>query len=158
MFDYQAEVFHVGILVPDIHAAMAEYGASMGCEWSAVMERADQRVWTPEAGQQLVNLKAVYSTRGPQYLELIEGQAGTFWDPASHDGIHHMGAWADVPALTDDLIERGWTFLASQVSPEEGYGSFTYLRSPTGMILEPVAQASRERLLRWFSGATSPDA
>lgn len=151
MYDFQSQVFHVGVLVPDIEQAMEEYGSSLGCSWSSIMVRTDQRIWTAENGQQEVHLKAVYSTRGPQYLELIEGQAGTFWDPASHRGVHHVGAWADVARVTEDLLDRGWTLLASQQSPEVGYGSFSYVQSPTGLILEPVAESSKERLLAWFS-------
>ena len=58
------------------------------------------------------------------------------------------------PTLTKDLVARGWTLVCSQLSPEEGYGSFSYVRSPTGFLLEPVAEANEERMNRWFAGGS----
>ena len=42
--------------------------------------------------------------------------------------------------------------VCSQVSPEEGFGSFAYLRSPSGFLLELVAEANEERMNCWFAG------
>ena len=152
MYDYTNRMFHIGHLVPDIDAAMLEMGAGLGLEWTEVVTREDQRVWTPEHGQQLVPLKFCYSTQGPQHVELIEGQKGTPWWFGDAENNHHAGVWADVPSLTTDLISRGWTLVCSQVSPDEGFGSFSYVRSPSGFLLEPVAEANMERMNRWFSG------
>ena len=154
MYDYTSRMFHVGHLVPAIAAAMAELGPGLGLTWTAVVARDDQRIWTPEKGQQHVPLKFCYSTEGPQHLELIEGLEGTPWWFGHVENRHHAGVWADVPSLTEDLIARGWTLVCSQVSPDEGYGSFSYVRSPTGFLLEPVTYANRERMTRWFEGGS----
>lgn len=154
MFDYTARMFHVGHLVHDIDAAIAGLGPSLGLEWTELVSRDDQRVWTPEQGQRRVRLKFAYSTQGPQHLELIEGLPGTPWFAGDLENLHHAGVWADVPALTEDLLRRGWTLVCSQVSPEEGYGSFAYVRSPSGFLLEPVAEANEERMNRWFAGGS----
>ncbi|MCX6434084.1 MAG: VOC family protein [Actinobacteria bacterium] len=154
MFEYSTRMFHVGHLVPDIHQAMDELGASLGLEWTAVVAREDQRIWTPEHGQRTVPLKFCYSTQGPQRLELLEGVEGTPWWSGDPRNLHHAGVWCDVPTLTNDLIARGWTLVCSQLAPEEGYGSFTYVRSPSGFLLEPVAEANEERMNRWFAGGS----
>lgn len=154
MYDYSSEVFHVGHLVPDMAKAMDELGASLGLEWTEVVHRDDQRVWTPEEGQRRVPLTFCYSTQGPQYVELIQGVEGTPWWFGDTKNLHHAGVWADVPALTEDLISRGWTLVCSQVAPEEGYGSFTYVRSPSGFLLEPVTYANKDRMMRWFEGGS----
>lgn len=154
MYDYSSEVFHVGHLVPDIQVAMDELGSSLGLGWTEVVHRDDQRVWTPEYGQRRVPLTFCYSTQGPQYVELIQGVEGTPWWFGDVRNLHHAGVWADVPSLTDDLLSRGWTLVCAQLSPEEGYGSFSYVRSPTGFLLEPVTYANRERMMRWFDGGS----
>lgn len=154
MYDYSSEVFHVGHLVPDLPAAMEDLGESLGLTWTQVVHRDDQRVWTPEQGQRRVPLTFCYSTQGPQYVELIQGVEGTPWWYGDPRNLHHAGVWADVAALTDDLVSRGWTLVCSQVSPEEGYGSFSYVRSPTGFLLEPVTYDNRERMMRWFAGGS----
>ncbi len=133
MFEYPADMFHVGHLVADIESAMAELGSSFDLTWTQVVSRDDQRVWTPEHGQRTVPLTFCYSTQGPQHIELIQGVEGTPWWWGDIQNLHHAGVWCDVPTLTNDLIARGWTLVCSQVSPEEGYGSFSYVRSPSGL-------------------------
>lgn len=154
MVDYPSRMFHVGHLVPDIQAAMAELGSGLGLTWTQVVTRDDQRVWTPEQGQRRVSLSFCYSTEGPQHVELLEGPEGTPWWHGDPQNLHHAGVWADVPTLTEDLVSRGWELVCSQVAPEEGYGSFSYVRSPTGFLLEPVAAANEERMSRWFAGGS----
>jgi len=38
-FDYQSALFHVGIRVPDLEAAMEEIGPGLGITWAQVVER-----------------------------------------------------------------------------------------------------------------------
>ncbi len=149
-YDYSAEMFHVGHLVADMSTAMDELGGGLGLRWTPIVTREDQPVWTPEHGLRHVPLKFCYSMEGPQRIELIEGVEGTPWFYGDTENLHHAGVWADVPALTEDLISRGWTLVCSQKAPEDGYGSFSYVRSPSGFLLEPVAQANKERMYRWF--------
>ena len=152
MVDYTSRMFHVGHLVPNIEQAMAELGAAFDLQWTDVVRRDNQRVWTPEQGQRVVDLTFCYSMAGPQRIELIEGPEGTPWWHGDPRNLHHAGVWADVPSLTEELLGQGWELLCSQISPEEGYGSFSYVRSPTGFLLEPVAEANQERMQRWFDG------
>ena len=154
MFEYPADMFHVGHLVADIESAMAELGSSFDLTWTQVVSRDDQRVWTPEQGQRTVPLTFCYSTQGPQHIELIQGVEGTPWWWGDPRNLHHAGVWCDVPTLTNDLIARGWTLVCSQISPEEGYGSFSYVRSPSGFLLEPVTVNNRDRMHRWFAGGS----
>lgn len=150
MIDYTTQMFHVGHLVPNLEQAMNQLGSDFGFEWTEVVFREDQPLWTPEEGQRSVPLKFCYSMAGPQRVELIEGPEGTPWWHGDAENLHHAGVWADVPALTEELLSRGWTLVMAQKSPEEGYGSFTYVRSPTGFLLEPVALANQPRMERWF--------
>ena len=154
MVDYTNRMFHVGHLVPDIHVAMDQLGPGLGLTWTEVVARTDQRVWTPEHGQRHVPLSFVYSTEGPQHLELLQGVEGTPWWSGAEENLHHAGVWADVPALTEELVASGWTLVCSQIAPEEGYGSFSYVRSPSGFLLEPVAEANEARMNRWFAGGS----
>jgi hypothetical protein len=131
---------------------MSELGSAFDLTWTDVVSRTDQRVWTPDQGQRYVPLTFVYSTAGPQRIELIQGEEGTPWWWGETENLHHAGVWADVPGLTEQLISEGWTLLCSQVAPEEGYGSFSYVRSPSGFLLEPVAEANEARMNRWFAG------
>ncbi len=151
-FDFQQALFHVGVRVPDLEAAMAALGSGLGCAWAQVVER-DQALWTPGGGQHTVPLRFTYSCAGPQHVELLQGAPGSMWYGADAPGVHHLGVWVDgVAAEVERLVGDGWTLEAAQRSPDEGYGVMAYVRSPGGVLLEPVSVDVRPRFERWWSG------
>ena len=155
MFDYNKGLFHVGIPVPDLEAAMSAMGAGLGVQWAEVVER-DQPLWTPEDGAYSLPQRFTYTCAGPQHVELFEGPPGSVWDGRGEPGVHHMGVWVDdVAHETERLIAEGWTLELAHRSPEDGYGSMTYLRSPKGgYLLEFVTSSARPAFERWWAGAS----
>lgn len=151
-FDFQQQLFHVGIRVRHLETAMAELGNGLGVTWSQLVER-EQHFWTPTVGMTTAFLRFTYSAVGPQHIELLQGGAGSPWDGSDLPGVHHMGVWVDdVARATEDLMSEGWTLELAQRSPDEGYGGFSYVRSPAGFLLEPVSVAARPRFDRWWGG------
>lgn len=151
MIDY-TRTYHLGIRVPDIDVAMAEMGGPLGVSWCSVQER-EQSVWTPDDGLQTVPLRFTYSADGPQHLELLQGAPGTVWDGSVSPGAHHTGVWVDdVAAETAALLNHGWTLVAAQKPPDEGYGVFTYVAPPSGLIVELVWSALEPMFGRWWAG------
>ncbi len=138
--------------MPDIAVAMEEMGATLSLTWCSVQER-EQQVWTPEAGLTTVPLRFTYSAEGPQHLELLEGASGSIWDGRGLSGAHHVGVWVDdVAAETSALISNGWRVVAAQNEPAKGYGAFTYVAPPTGLIVELVWSAIEPMFQRWWAG------
>jgi catechol 2,3-dioxygenase-like lactoylglutathione lyase family enzyme len=155
MVNYQ-DLFHVGMRVPDIDVAMDELGASMSLTWAEMRENPAQTLWTPEHGLQEIHLKYVYSAEGPQHIELLEGAPGSFWDGTGCTGAHHVGVWADdVAAETRALVEAGWTLLGAQHDPDagEGFGAFTYIQPPSGLIVELVDREVLAHFEQWWGDA-----
>ena len=125
MIDFK-EIFHIGIRVPNIEAAMAEMGESLNVTWAELVENSSQGLWTPDNGQQNIPLKFVYSCEGDQHLELLEGEPGSFWDGNENPGVHHFGVWVDdVKVETERLLGLDWKLLGSAKSPAEGFGNMT---------------------------------
>jgi catechol 2,3-dioxygenase-like lactoylglutathione lyase family enzyme len=92
------------------------------------------------------------------HLELMRGPAGSIWDGDDGPGPHHLGFWSDdVAADTEARLAAGWTLELAAAPPDEGYGRFTYLRSPQGVLVEPVSSASRPRFERWWAGGSLSD-
>ena len=86
-------------------------------------------------------------------LELIQGSPNTPVDPAQGTGTHHIGYFVEDPkAETERLLAQGGELVMCAASPEEGYGRFTYVRWPNGMLVEPVALANKERFEAWWAG------
>lgn len=155
MVDYQ-QLFHVGIRVPDIAAAMAQLGAGMGVTWAEPRENPAQTLWTPEHGLEQLHLKYTYSAQGPQHIELLEGPEGSFWDGRDDAGAHHVGIWVDaVTEETDRLIAEGWRIVGAQRDPGDGqgYGVFSYVRPTSGLIVELVDRAVLPHFQQWWDAA-----
>ena len=157
MIDYK-ELFHIGIRVPTIEAAMQELGESLNVTWAELVEKPSQGLWTPDDGPQDIPLKFVYSCEGDQHLELLEGQSGSFWDGNENPGVHHFGVWVDdVKAETERLLGLDWELLGAAKSPAEGFGNMTYIAPSNGTILELVASINKPRFERWWGGGSFYD-
>jgi lactoylglutathione lyase len=151
MIDYRS-VFHTGIRVDDLDDAMAQLGPGLGVSWARPRE-GEQPVWTPDAGEQLVPLRFTYSVDGDQHVELLEGAPGSVWAAGPSPGVHHVGVWVDdVAAETASLVDRGWDLVAAQASPASGFGRFTYVAPPSGLIVELVDAAVRPHFEAWWAG------
>lgn len=154
MIDF-ARQYHVGVRVGDIDAAMDEMGSTLGLSWASVQFNPAQTIWTPDAGLQTVPLSYVYSTEGPVHVELLEGPDGTVWHAGDAPGAHHVGVWVDdVAAETKACLDNGWALAAAGASPEDGYGVFTYVVPPSGLIVELVWSAVIGRFEQWWAGGT----
>lgn len=153
MIDYQ-RIYHTGIRVPDLDAAMAELGPALGVTWAAPHTADAQPVWTPEHGQRHERLRMTYSCEGPQHVELLEGEPGSAWDGREHPGVHHVGLWSDdVRGETERFVAAGWTVRLAQASPSEGYGAYTYVQPPgSAMLVELVTALALPRFEQWWAG------
>ena len=155
MFDFN-DLFHTGIRVPDLDEAMAELGDGLGLTWAEARENPGQALWTPTDGLQEIPLRYTYSAEGPQHIELLQGPAGSFWDGDDRTGAHHLGIWVDdLTGETDRLVAKGWTLVGAQRDPAdgEGYGVFTYVQPPTGLIVELVDKTVLPFFEQWWNAA-----
>ena len=152
MIDYQ-RLYHTGIRVPDLDAAMDEMGEALGVFWAEAQDKAAQQIWTPDGGQQSVHLRFVYSCEGPQHIELLQGEPGGIWDGRDDPGVHHIGLWVDDVAVeTQRCLDLGWTLAAAQSAPDDGFGAYTYVVPPSGPIVELVWSAMLPRFEAWWAG------
>ena len=154
MIDYQ-DLFHVGVRVRDLTSAMTELGTDMGLIWAEVRESPRQQLWTPTEGEQELHLRYTYSAEGPQHVELLEGPPGTFWDGRESPGAHHVGLWVDdVGGETERIAAAGWTVVGAQRRPDDGYGAFSYVQPPCGLIVELVDRRLLGHFEAWWRAAT----
>ena len=154
-FDVQ-RIYHSGIRVPDLRAAMDELGPQLGVTWAEPVSAAAQPVWTPKHGQQELPLKFTYSCEGPHHLELLEGPPGSVWDGRERPGLHHVGVWSDdVAGETQAFLDAGWSLALAMCSPEEGFGRYTYVQPPgSGLLVELVASWALPRFEGWWAGGS----
>ncbi len=151
MIDYQ-RLFHTGIRVPDLQAAMAELAGTLGVTWAEVRESDETAVWTPDHGLRYVPLRYVYSCEGPQHIELLESAPGSPWHSGDTPGVHHVGVWVDdVATEVEQAIERGWRVALAGASPDDGCGNFAYVQPPNGMLVEVVSSNLKPFFEQWWA-------
>ncbi len=151
------EVFHVGIRVADLAAAQQELTSSIGVRWTTPAAL-PMKAWVPGQGYRSCDLTISFTVEGPVHIELLHGSPGSYFDVRGGGaGLHHIGVWVDdVAGVSQDLVSQGYTVELAGASPAEGYGSFTYVRSPGGVLFEPESgrRESRERFERWYAGGS----
>ena len=84
------DIYHVGIIVPDMEAAMDELGRRFGCGWR------DPSIATvrvrDEGGDRILSPRVTFCDRStPIALELIEAIPGTVWHVGERSQLHHFG-------------------------------------------------------------------
>ncbi len=148
------DTFHLGVRVADLDTATRDLGDALGITWAEPRASDSQPIWTPSAGAQEVRLRYTYSAEGPQHVELLDGAPGTFWDGHDQPGAHHTGVWVDdVAAETERLIALGWRLVAAYQPPDDGYGFFSYVQPPSGLIVELVDRALLPHFEAWWAAA-----
>src|SRR5262245_47492025 len=100
-------LYHVGMVVPDVDKAMAQWTASAGYRWAPRVD-IDVHVIDPAGRPRVIRSTATYSLDGPVHLELLQVRSGTPWEHT--DPLHHVGYWVDgLDEALDRSRARGWT-------------------------------------------------
>jgi len=91
----------VGIVVPDLEAAMADLATELGFEFAIVFDD-DLEVREPPGVDRAIHLRIAYSPQRPA-LELIEAAPGTPWAP-DRVGLHHLAYFVDDLVADSDRL------------------------------------------------------
>lgn len=127
------DLYHVGIVVPDIDAAAARLTAVAGYTWTKPVE-SSLSVTTAAGEFELAN-RFVYSLQAP-HLELVQEVPGTVWTAPAH----HLGYWVDdIGSAAAQLEQVGYI---QEARPSgETLSTFAYYTDPTGVRIELVDRA-----------------
>lgn len=132
-----ADHYHVGLIVPDLDAAVTAMTAAGGYTWTRPIE-ATLRVTTTH-GDVEMPFRFVYSIEAP-HLELIQEVPDTIWAAPKDGAAHHLGYWVDDLATAAQGLENaGYRCEARPAGPQ--LSSFAYYLSPTGLRVEIVDRA-----------------
>jgi hypothetical protein len=143
-----ADQYHVGIVVDDLDASVAELADLFGYEWGQEFS-GPAHVSLP-SGDTVVDLRFVYSASTPR-LEMIQCIPGTLWMPAAGSGVHHIGYWSDdVPADSAALESRGYTTEAVGTRPD-GTAYWAYHRKAGAPRIEVVSREIEPSLSQLWS-------
>jgi hypothetical protein len=138
------DLYHVGVVVPDVRAAMEQYTAALGFSWSAIGDTTLDVVVDGRPRQ--ARIAATYSQEGPPYLELVEERSGGVW-AAEALGLHHVGLWTeDLAGSIRTLEAAGFPGRVRHDPQVPGEALFSYHSAGPGLWWELVSTAFRPRL------------
>lgn len=139
------DLWHTGIVVDDLQAAMDELGEQLGVTWheggAAVRMSTDEGVRT-------VTTRYALSKEGPHHVELGQSIEGTLWSAPSPGHAHHLGYWVDdVVAASAALDELGSPRAATIAISDDAPPMCAYHRTTSGLYVEVVSRGLRRVLL-----------
>jgi hypothetical protein len=131
-------LYHVGVVVPDVEVARAHFGDLLGIEWGPIVATEVVDLRDGDGHDVSMPNKLCYSTSAP-HIELIQELPGSVWVCNEHSNLHHIGFW------TDSLLADTDAFAASQcplqICGREGAqapAGWAYHRDPLGVRFELV--------------------
>jgi hypothetical protein len=142
----RSELFHVGIVVRDLEAAVARFTDLLGITWGPLQELEASQVSDGAGNDFVVPLRVRCSTQAP-YLELIEEVPGTEWTCNEHSNLHHIAFWSD--ALTADsqlLTSAKCPVTVSGRRGTQAPSSWVYHQDALGVRIELVDDSMRSAM------------
>lgn len=151
----RSELFHVGIVVPDLEAAREHFTAVLGIEWGPLVE-GPMEVRDPDGNDFVVPHRVSYSTT-PPYLELIQEMPGTVWVCNEYSNLHHLGYWSDdLPAdaahMSNARCPMELHARIGMQSPEQ----WIYHRDPLGVRIEMIDAAFESSMSQYIFRSADP--
>jgi hypothetical protein len=130
-----ADLYHMGVLVPDIEAAMGRMTAVAGYTWTTI-QSAELPIRTA-SGDRVLRMQFAYSMEAP-HIELVQEIPGTPWTAAPNVATHHLGYFCDdLEGTMAKLEEAG--FVREATALIEGKPSiFAFHLGPSGERIEVV--------------------
>ena len=149
-----SEMFHVGVVVPEIEAARARLTDLLDITWGPIVDTPALEVRDGSGRDLVVPNRLCYST-APPYIELVQEQPGTTWVCNPYSNIHHIGFFSSAVAADSGGLTRVQCplELAGRGEPP----GFAYHRDRLGVRLELVDAAMREMMEGWLFTPEGPE-
>ncbi|OBA74549.1 bleomycin resistance protein [Mycobacterium sp. 1554424.7] len=133
------DLYHTGIVVPDLDAAMATLGELAGYRWIKPMSYT--LPFRTASGVRELTSTIVYSLQSP-HIELAQEVPGSPWTAAPGNAVHHLGYFSDDLAESARALEaNGFTLEMTADAPGSGLSLFAYFIDASGTRIEIVDRA-----------------
>jgi catechol 2,3-dioxygenase-like lactoylglutathione lyase family enzyme len=142
------EMYHTGLVVPDVREAATRYADLLGLRFATFRET--RMSVLVDGLEKQADLLVTYTVTGPPYLELIEERSGGVWATDAL-GLSHVGFYApDLRSACRRLTEAGLPGRVQDVGADGGPDRFTYHPAEGGLWVELVATTFRAQLAAWI--------
>jgi catechol 2,3-dioxygenase-like lactoylglutathione lyase family enzyme len=111
-------LYHVGILVDDLDAAIEHFSALLGLHFRPV-KTARMEGMTMYGQVETRELTLTCSREGPPHVELIQAHEDGIWGIHHGEGVHHIGGWQEgIDERVAELLGQGHTLDAHVNRPD----------------------------------------
>ncbi|WP_055403528.1 MULTISPECIES: VOC family protein [unclassified Mycobacterium] len=149
------DLYHTGIVVPDLGAAMERLSALAGYRWISPMSYT-LPFRTAEGVRELTST-IVYSLQSP-HLELVQEVPGSPWTAAPGNAVHHLGYFSDNLAESGRALEaNGFTLEMTAEVPGADLGLFAYYTDDSGARIEIVDRSLFPDFPAFLQSMTAPE-
>jgi hypothetical protein len=150
------DLYHTGIVVPDLDVAIARLSALAGYRWITPLTYT--LPFRTATGVQELSSTVVYSVQSP-HIELIQEVPGTPWTAARGNSVHHLGYFTDNLAdAARTLEDNGFAFEATAAVSPPGLALFAYYVDEFGTRIEIVDRALFPDFPAFLKSAAPPEA
>jgi catechol 2,3-dioxygenase-like lactoylglutathione lyase family enzyme len=137
-----ADLFHTGIIVPNLEEGAEALTKVAGYRWTRFME-AEPLMRLP-GGDRPLRLRFAYSLDDPT-IEIVEEVPGTPFTavptPAGGRSMHHYGFYADDLAASVAALQAEGYELETHAVVDGRLAVFAFVVSPSGMRMELIDRA-----------------
>lgn len=133
------DLYHTGIVVPDLDTAKARLSAVVGYRWTRPLTYT--LPFRTATGISELTSTIVYSAQSP-HVELVQEVPGSPWTAAPGHSAHHLGYFTDDLAETGRMLERnGFRFEMTAAVSDSELAMFAYYVDEFGTRIEIVDRA-----------------
>jgi hypothetical protein len=148
------DLYHTGIVVPDLDAEMARLSDLVGYRW--ITPQTYTLPIRSATGTRELTMTFVYSLQSP-HVELVQQIPGTPWTAAPGNSIHHLGYFTDNLAETARILEAsGCTLEATPALSGSDLALFAYYIDAFGTRIEIVDRALFPDFPAFLQSAAAP--
>jgi hypothetical protein len=149
------DLFHLGVVVPDLEAALDGLGGLLGLTWTAVVET-PCRQQRPDRVEEYV-MRVAYSMGAAPHLEVIEAIPDSLFAlQPDRNRLHHFGVWVDDVAAESARLEAAGMPRVSALLRDGGPPEIAFHARPDGERLELCASNLRPGFTAWITGGDYP--
>jgi len=146
------EVFKTGFVVVDFEAALRDFRAWLGVDWTPV-QQAPLTLETA-SGREEVSLRFAFAKQGPNLIEILEAQPHGYYAAPDGPYLHHVGRWVEDLATASRQLEAAG--LPREAVGVDAQGNapalFAFHKGAHALRVELVDSTSRESFEGWLAG------
>ncbi len=152
--------FHIGVLVPDIHAARDRFKDLFEVDFTSVAV-VEYDVAVPATAEVYHRVSHVcFSREGPPYYELLQVGSHGLFGPTELGRIHHVGVWTPDAAASQTAFSGKGVTAEAEILTVEGRTRVWYSdpHDAYGIRFEFQEESRRDWLERYIATGTAENA